>query len=83
MVRCIIGVNARMVHFRAFIVGLAPLPERARIVFERIVFVITDEFRVGANETAIENPSREPLVVVAFDCLEVPDGNPGLLGYIA
>ena len=48
------------------------------IVFDRLMFVIADELRIGPDEAAVKDSTRQAAIIVSFDRLQVPDRNPRL-----
>src|SRR6266576_1271069 len=68
-----------MMRFRSFIIGFAALAQRSRIVLERVVLIIADELRIGADKAAIENSTRQPPVIVSFNRFEVSNRDSRLL----
>src|SRR5207249_2391722 len=63
-----IGVNERSMRLaRYFVRRLTLFAQRARVFFDRFLFVKADEFGVGANEAAIKNSTRQAAIIVCFD----------------
>jgi len=54
-----------------------------RISFDRLAFVVADTTGVGLYKTAIKNTSGQAFVVVRFNCLEIVDGDSGLIADLA
>ncbi len=62
---------------------LAMFAQIARVTFNRLAFVVADTPRVGLYKTAVEDTSRQALVVIRFDGFEIVDGDSGLIADFA
>ena len=66
-----------------FRVILALVTHQPGVSFNRLLFIETHAASISLDETAIEDPTRQALVVIGFDRFEVTHRDARLIGNLA